>query len=439
MPSSATESALPEWAVGTLATGMPFSAAAAISTPSRPEPHCWINRNRSALANVSRVIGHMVGMSISTPARLSMAKRPVAVRWCVGSFSRRLPKIPPQAFSAAANRMFIRFSPSFSGRLGRLSAVADHGQPDHVGDGGYDGAGRYGRHGKRIVAVHLFGHDIGDGGRRRGQEDQARQVCLYRDIQDREADPADRGQQKDFDGHRPHHGPDVFTHDLQRQGGTDEKKRHGWRQAAEDIQKTLQHPRQGDLKQRDQNAGSRRNDDRVMHQLFGDLTDSLAGVGRTQRVCLQRQNGEGVLHDHEKTGQDAGLGQSARAEEIKSHGNTDIAEVAMGGALDEGADATRRPTGEMTDDPGAEIGREGRCQRYQEHGDVEFGNERGLGDGLEDQGRNGQVVNHSVGRFEERRWHESLAAGDESQNHDGENGDDGGKDLHGLTIFLNGN
>jgi hypothetical protein len=38
---SATDSALPVPAVGTFATLMPLAVAAAISTPSRPAPHCW--------------------------------------------------------------------------------------------------------------------------------------------------------------------------------------------------------------------------------------------------------------------------------------------------------------------------------------------------------------------------------------------------------------
>ncbi len=48
---SATDSALPVPAEGTLATEMARSAAAARSTPSRPAPHCWIRR-RPAIRSI---------------------------------------------------------------------------------------------------------------------------------------------------------------------------------------------------------------------------------------------------------------------------------------------------------------------------------------------------------------------------------------------------
>ncbi len=81
-PSSATESALPEISVGTLAAQIFSFRAAWRSTPSSPAPHCWMSRSRSLSSSNSRVTGHMVGIKTSNPFKLSTSNRPVASKSC---------------------------------------------------------------------------------------------------------------------------------------------------------------------------------------------------------------------------------------------------------------------------------------------------------------------------------------------------------------------
>ena len=59
---SATDSALPVPAEGTLATVMPRSAAAFRSTPSRPAPHCWMRRRPVMRSMISPSMRDMAGM-----------------------------------------------------------------------------------------------------------------------------------------------------------------------------------------------------------------------------------------------------------------------------------------------------------------------------------------------------------------------------------------
>ena len=74
----------------------------------------------------------------------------------------------------------------------------------------------------------------------------------------------------------------------------------------------------------------------VMNQLLGHVANFLPRVGLLHRMGLQSEDGECILHDHEKPGQDAGLGKTALADEIEGDGDADVAEVAVGRALDKG-------------------------------------------------------------------------------------------------------
>jgi hypothetical protein len=131
-----------------------------------------------------------------------------------------------------------------------------------------------------------------------------------------------------------------------------------------------------------------------------------------------------------KGGQDAGPGQSVGTQVIKSHRQADVPQIPVKRALHKGAPDRRRNAQQPTAQPATEKKQHHQGDKRQpDDGRVELTGQGGVGNCPEDHCRNSQVINEAVRRSQKRRRQKTIGPGNDTDDHDTENGNDRGYDV----------